>query len=62
MYAISDLSYKYVCQVMTNDLKAFAKHAKRSTISAADVILMARKDPRIARELEALHEGRTKKS
>ena len=55
MYAISDLSFKYAAEVMASDLEAFAKHAKRSTISPADVILMARKDPNIARRLEAFH-------
>ena len=43
--AISELAYLYATTSLANDLVSFSRHANRRTITADDVLLIARKNP-----------------
>ena len=49
--ALSSLMMQFTQQIVTRDLIAFQTHARRSNINEDDVILMARKIPKIYNHL-----------
>jgi histone H3/H4 len=51
--ALSELVYQYATTCLSYDLVAFSKHANRRTITLEDVLLMARKDPKLQEKLQA---------
>ncbi|KAF6000924.1 hypothetical protein CCYA_CCYA18G4588 [Cyanidiococcus yangmingshanensis] len=52
LLAIAELVWGYIMRSMVPDLVAFARHAKRQRIMTADVMLCARRNPDLLRELE----------
>ncbi|KAL0241769.1 hypothetical protein GEMRC1_007004 [Eukaryota sp. GEM-RC1] len=46
-------SFDHFCKMFSDDLVAFARHAKRKTLSPQDVLLFCRKNPAL---LEKLHQ------
>lgn len=55
--ALSELVYQYATTCLSNDLISFSRHANRRTITAEDVLLVARKDPQgLLVKLEAFAE------
>jgi centromere protein S len=51
--AVANLSLHYI-QESAEDLEAFAKHAKRSSVQSDDVRLLARKNPGLENHLDAI--------
>ncbi|CAH2048473.1 unnamed protein product, partial [Iphiclides podalirius] len=51
MEVVAELLYKKI-KIYALDLEAFAKHAKRSTINADDVLLLARRNPSLKAHLK----------
>ncbi|XP_045475402.1 centromere protein S-like [Harmonia axyridis] len=53
---IAELAFKKLCYY-ANDLEAFQKHAKRSTINADDVKLLVRRNSSLKKILEDKHKA-----
>ena len=49
--ALSELAFLYATQTLSRDLVAFANHAGRKTVTDADVLLVARKNPLLHQKL-----------
>ena len=43
-----------IIEILAKDLESFAAHAKRSTITTDDVLLMARKSPELQAKIQAI--------
>ncbi|XP_077385015.1 centromere protein S [Festucalex cinctus] len=49
--AITETAYRQ-CEIFAKDLEAFAKHAKRCTVSAEDVKLLARRSTALSMHIQ----------
>jgi len=56
IYGLSELTYR-VAESLAGDIRAFAHHANRTTVSVEDIKLASRKNPEMMRKLADFSEG-----